>query len=60
MRITKCDMCKKRIDQKNDKLFLQIGGFGYDSFELCAGCSQPFVKLLTAKKLIKAETARKK
>lgn len=53
-------MCKKRIDQKNDKLFLQIGGFGYDSFELCAGCSQPFVKLLTAKKLIKAETARKK
>ena len=55
MRIIKCDICKKTINQ--DSKSLQLMGnsddIAYISFEFCSACSKPIIKILKNKKLIK-------
>jgi len=56
MRITKCDICKKTIAPHSEILQLAYNSTGsFDSFELCANCSKPLIKILKDKKLIKPE-----
>lgn len=59
MRIIKCDICKKTI--ASDAENIQMGYRGaktYASFELCAECIKPVVKMLKDKKLIKSENKK--
>jgi len=54
MRIVKCDICKKTI--ASDAENIQMGYRGaetYASFEFCAECIKPILKILKNKKLIK-------
>ncbi|MFA5994405.1 MAG: hypothetical protein WC823_05600 [Parcubacteria group bacterium] len=56
MRITKCDICKKTIARGSENLQLAYNRLkAFDSLELCAACSKPFVKILQTKKLIQKE-----
>jgi len=60
MRITKCDICKKTINQDSKSLQLMGGSddVAYISFELCSACSKPIIKMLKDKKLIKIENKK--
>jgi flagellar biosynthesis GTPase FlhF len=62
MRITKCDICKKTIPSGSKSELLQLAYNGvktFDSFELCANCSKPIIKILLDKKLLKIENKKK-
>ena len=59
MRITKCDICKKAIAPRTEILQLaHNGNKNYNSFELCAVCCQPILKILQNKKLLKIENKK--
>jgi len=51
MRIKKCDIC--RIQIKDDELSLYLKDEKFETFEFCLKCSQPIIKFLKNKKLIK-------
>ena len=55
MKITKCDICKKKIDKS---IYISVGGFLGNSFEVCEKCGKPVLKLLKDKKLIKSENKK--
>jgi hypothetical protein len=55
MKITKCDICKKTITSGPKSEILQLSYAGcdsYNSFELCANCAKPIIKILRDKKLL--------
>jgi hypothetical protein len=57
MQITKCDICRKKI--KDEKIKLWVHGERFMIFELCEKCSQPIMKLLKNKGLIKDKKVNK-
>jgi hypothetical protein len=59
MKITKCDICKKTIASDAEIIHMGYRSVdSYDSFEICAVCSKPIVKILQDKKLIKNVTKK--
>ena len=56
MRITKCDLCKKKINEQ--PVAVRIGLFS--SVELCRKCGADILKFLTKHKLIKKEDGKSK
>ncbi|MFH0852753.1 MAG: hypothetical protein V1845_04110 [bacterium] len=58
MRIKKCDICKKQV--KGEELSLSFIGEKFQSFEFCLKCSQPIMKFLKSKKLIKSADEKRK
>lgn len=56
MRITKCDLCKKRIKEQP-----VTAGFGYlSNVELCEKCGLPILKFLKKNKLIEPKEDNKR
>ncbi len=49
MLIRKCDICKKTIKDRDDRV---TAGSGWDSKEFCIGCGRPVIKFLLSKSLI--------
>jgi len=58
MLIKKCDICKKPI--KKEELTVYFKNDRFDSFNLCFKCSQPIIKFLKSKKLIKSTDEKRK
>ncbi len=56
MRITKCDLCKKRI--KNEPITAGIGFF--PKVELCEKCGSPILKFLKKHKFITSKNIKNK
>lgn len=59
MRITKCDICKKSIAKTAEIVNVSIGLFR-SSFDICADCAKPILKVLENKKLIEKNGKQKK
>jgi len=49
MLVTKCDLCKKVINDREDVV---TAGLGWDRYSLCARCGKPIVVLLKKRKLL--------
>jgi len=60
MKIKKCDICKKQIKDDELSLYLRTDGFKFESFEFCLKCSQPIIKFLKNKKIIKSTNEKRK
>ncbi len=56
MRITKCDLCKKKI--KGEPIIVYAGLFS--KVELCEKCGSPILKFLKKHKFIKPKENKKK
>jgi len=53
MHITKCDICKKQLKDRNDSVRAGIGLFREK--DLCPDCGKPILNFLKKHKLIKEE-----
>jgi hypothetical protein len=49
MRVTKCDLCKKEIEDKEKRV---SAGIGWGVVELCEKCGGPVVAFLKKHKLL--------
>jgi len=58
MKIKKCDICKRQV--KGEELSLYFQKEKFESFEFCLKCSQPIIKFLKSKKLIKSTDGKYK
>jgi len=58
MQITKCDICKKKIEFK-DTVRVHKADSAFSSFEFCGNCATPIVKFLISKKLIDKKNEKK-
>jgi len=56
MTINKCDICKKTIETTDENTVgIYLRGDRLQKFELCPKCTEPVMKFLKAKKLIKQD-----
>ena len=52
MTMEKCDICKKEIKDRKQKVSASHGGY-LQHFEFCADCGKPIEKFLKKHKLLK-------
>jgi hypothetical protein len=58
MQVTKCDICKRKIEFK-EIVRVQKASGAFSSFEFCENCAKPITKFLTSKKLIDKKNEKK-
>jgi len=59
MLVTKCDICKKQIKEREPSFYLRKTGL-FESFEFCINCGRPLEKFLKNRKLIKSADEKHK
>jgi len=59
MKITTCDICKKKIKEDAKSVHVGIGSSMFSNhLEICLDCGAPILKLLKAKKMINNENKK--